>query len=345
MLRVGVWVEALESFGCALIEVGHDEDSGPMKDSIGTDDLEVLRLSVGEEIDRHTGDGQVEAVGVALPVDQIVLVRLIRKREEIIGHVGIAFVEGFASLRAPGEEDEVFGDIEESGRGKGDDECGEDSNAESVAGMSGFFDQPEHGDGREEEDWDLGADGAERMRESFVGQELRRQHGEEGAEEEEIDDKAKIPVSEAKTAIKQMECLPEQYEESGEEESADDRIEYRIRRVVVPPVLIAEEVVFDERDRESLGHGAPESAVIDFGGKHGDMRRAGFEILGMRDEEMIEHRRCGDHSTEDEGEAVFPEALEETLVGEYERREQDDEDERRDAEGDIGMESETEDQS
>ena len=42
---------------------------------------------------------------------------------------------------------------------------------------------------------------------------------------------------------------------------------------------------------------------------------------------------------------MLPEAPEEILVGEEERRQEDDQDERRDAEGDIGMETETEDQS
>lgn len=345
MLGIGVRIEALEPFGCALIEMGHNENPGPMEDGIGTDDLEILRLSVGEEIDWHAGDGQVEAVSVALLVDQIVFMCLVRQGKEVVGHVGVAFVEGFSSLRALSEENEVFGDIEESRGGKGDDERGEDGDAEPVAGMRGFFDQPEHRDCREEEDRDLGADGTECVREAFVGQEFRCQHGEEGSEEEEIDDEAEVPVSEAQAPIEQMECLPEQYEESREEESADDRIEYRVRRVVVPPVLIAEEVVFDERDREGLSHGSPEIAVVDFRGKHGDMRGSGFEILGMRDEEMVEHRRCGDHGAEDEGEAVLPEALEEALIGEHECREQDDEDERRDAEGDIGMESEAEDES
>ena len=45
--------------------------------------------------------------------------------------------------------------------------------------MRGFFDQPEYGDRRKEKDRDLSADGAERMGESFVGQEFRCQHGEE----------------------------------------------------------------------------------------------------------------------------------------------------------------------
>ena len=100
-----------ESVGSALVEVGHDEDSGPTEDGFGTDDLEVLCLSVGEEIDGHAGDGQMEAVGIALPIDQIVLMRFVRQGEEILGNKSVAFIEGLTSLWTSTEQYEEIGEI------------------------------------------------------------------------------------------------------------------------------------------------------------------------------------------------------------------------------------------
>ena len=189
-----------------------------------------------------------------------------------MSHIGVAFIEGFPGFRVGREKEKILGDIEEGRSGKGNDEGREDRDTESMAGPRGFFDQPEHRNGCEEEDRDLGTDRAERVGQAFIGEEFGCQHGEERSEEEEIDDEAEISVGEAQAPVEEVEGLPEQDEESGEEEGADDWIKYRIGRVVVAPVLIPEEIVFDERDRKSLGHGSPKIALVNFRRKHGDMR-------------------------------------------------------------------------
>lgn len=57
---------------------------------------------------------------------------------------------------------------------------------------------------------------------------------------------------------------------------------------------------------------------------------------------IIEHRGCGDERGEEKGERVFPVVLEESLIGEHEEWHEEDEDERCETEGDIGMHAEAE---
>ena len=56
------------------------------------------------------------------------------------------------------------------------------------------------------------------------------------------------------------------------------------------PILVPEEIVFDERDGESFGERAPEVAVIDLRRKDRDVGRARTEIIGIGNKEMVEHR-------------------------------------------------------
>lgn len=65
----------------------------------------------------------------------------------------------------------------------------------------------------------------------------------------------------------------------------------------------------------------------------------------MRDKEVVEHWRGRDESTEDEDEAMLPVAAEETLVGEDEHRKEDDKDEWGDAEGNVGVKPEPEEEA
>lgn len=85
--------------------------------------------------------------------------------------------------------------------------------------------------------------------------------------------------------------------------------------------------------------------MVDVRVEDGDMGRAGLEILGMADEKIIEHRSGRQEGAEDEHEGVFPEAFQEFFVGEYEGREEDDEDERGNPEGDVGVEAKAEDET
>ena len=129
MFLVGSREELLEFFGCFLVEVGHDIDGGSMNDRVRGDHLEIFGFSVSKEVDRHAGDRQMETIVVSASVDQIVFMDIIREREEIPGHIGIAFVERFSHLRIFGEEDEVFGDIPGSGNREGEEKEGEDDDA------------------------------------------------------------------------------------------------------------------------------------------------------------------------------------------------------------------------
>lgn len=69
MLGVGIRIERLELIGRGLIEMGHNEDSGPVQDGFGSNNLEILRFSVREKVNWHAGDGQVKPISVALLVD------------------------------------------------------------------------------------------------------------------------------------------------------------------------------------------------------------------------------------------------------------------------------------
>lgn len=59
---------------------------------------------------------------------------------------------------------------------------------------------------------------------------------------------------------------------------------------------------------------------------------------------MVEHRCCGYQSTENESEAVFPEACQEAFIREDERRQENDQNKRGDPEGDVRVESKAENQ-
>lgn len=111
-----------------------------------------------------------------------------------------------------------------------------------------------------------------------------------------------------------MEKTEEEYTESGQEKGTDDGIENRIRRIIVSPILIAEERIFDKGCREGLDEGSRKIAVIHLRGENGDVGGSGFEIFGMGDEEVKKHRSGRDEGTEDEDKSVFPEALEEVFV-------------------------------
>lgn len=111
MLRICSGEECFEFFYFCLVKMRHDIDAGAMDECIWRDDLKIFHTAVGKEIDWHTGDRQVETVAIPAPIDEIIFICIIRQREEILGHIGVVFIEGFRGLGAFGEEDEIFGDI------------------------------------------------------------------------------------------------------------------------------------------------------------------------------------------------------------------------------------------
>lgn len=147
-----------------------DEDRRGADDRVVIHDFEVPCPPVGQVQDRLRGD---ERCG-----DEV-FVGFFRKRDEIFGHVPIVFVEGDMLFGMVAEEDEIFGDVP-SGR---DSEHEQERHRERYPGPAvrpgHFSEQEQDRYGREEERERLGADGSERVRKSFVGQEFRYQHGKE----------------------------------------------------------------------------------------------------------------------------------------------------------------------
>lgn len=183
------------------------------------------------------------------------------------------------------------------------------------------------------------------MWKTFVGEEFRCEHGEERTEEECVYDETEIAIVVAQTTIEESEKTEENQAEPRKEECSDDRIEDGIGRIVVSPVLVTEECVLDERCRESFDESAWKIAMIHFRREDGDMSGARFEVFGVGDEEVIQHRSSRDEGAQNEGEPMLPEALEEMFIREKQCRQKKDEDERCDTEGDVGMESKAEDES
>ena len=116
-----------------------------------------------------------------------------------------------------------------------------------------FVENPENWYGSEKKNRYLGTDGAESVRESFIGEEFRSEHSEERSKEEGVNNKMKISVSVADSPIEESEELEKKHTKSGEEESTHYWIKYGVWRVIVSPILITEKIVFDERCGEGLG--------------------------------------------------------------------------------------------
>lgn len=154
------------------------------------------------------------------------------------------------------------------------------------------------------------------MRQSFVGQEFWHEHDEEGTQEKDVGDESGITVAFSEAEAQQGDGLPDEEEKAGEEESANKGIEDGIGRIVVAPVLVTPEIVFEERKSKGLGYGAEWVTVVDVWVEDGDVGRAGLKVFRMSNEKIIEHGGGGEKSTADEDEGMFPEAFEEMFVGE-----------------------------
>ncbi len=132
------------------------------------------------------------------------------------------------------------------------------------------------------------------MGETLISQEFGYEHGKERPEEKDVSEEAEIAIAVAQSLTEQGDGLPDDKEKASEEKGAHKRVKDGIRRVVVAPVLITPEIVFEKRDRKSFGHRAPEITMVDFGRKDRDMGRARDEIVWMRDKEVIEHGDGGE---------------------------------------------------
>lgn len=169
------------------------------------------------------------------------------------------------------EEGEVFDRIPEGACSEHEDEQGEEDESSSASVSQCEVEEEEHGKGGEEKDGYLSADGSERVRQALAGQILRSEHHEEDDEEEGVSCEVGIPYPGSDPFAQEPECLSEQEEKSGEEERADDRIEDGIGRVIMSEILIADEIVFDEREPESFRESEGKIAVIDCRREDGDL--------------------------------------------------------------------------
>ncbi len=84
------------------------------------------------------------------------------------------------------------------------------------------------------------------MWQSFVCQELRHEHDQEGDQEKRVCDELRIGAVLTEPFPKEAEQEDDREQETSEKGDAGDRIENRIGRVVVAPVHVADEIVLDE---------------------------------------------------------------------------------------------------
>lgn len=131
--------------------------------------------------------------------------------------------------------------------------------------------------------------------------------------------------------------MPNKKEKSGKEKSTNKGIEYRVGWIVVAPILVAPEVVFEEREGKCFGDGARNIAMIEFRVEDGDMSGTRSEIIRVGNKKVIEHRRGSDEGAQDKYESVFPKPFIKFLVGQEEGRKENQEHERSNAESDVGM--------
>lgn len=170
------------------------------------------------------------------------------------------------------EKDEVSGEVPGGAHRERDDQYREEGQFGAWLGAECFLKYPESGESSHEKYRGLSTDGAECVGQSLVGQELRDEHDQERPEEKGIGDQSQVTVAVAQTLPEERHRLPNEEEESGQEKGSDERIEYRVGWVVVAPVLIAPEVVFEKRKREGLGKRPREVSLVDFGVENGDIR-------------------------------------------------------------------------
>ena len=108
------------------------------------------------------------------------------------------------------------------------------------------------------------------------------------------------------------------------------------------PVLVAPKIIFQEAETKCFAERERKIAMVDIRRKNGNGIGSGYEVIGIFGE-IIEHRKCGNESTENKYEDMFPKSLEEVLIREDGADEEYDEDEWGKTKGNISMQTETED--
>lgn len=310
---------------------------------IGEED-DIFGFAMGEEEYRLGGNWEIVIHHLAAAIGDHVLDLLRRERHEILRHIAIILVERSHLGWTVREIDEVLGEVDKSAAEESDKEEREERKPEAEHRASGIFYQPHDGYRRHEEDRRLGADSPQGMREPLLREEFRHEHHKERDEEESRTGYGRIAHAFSEPPAEPLHQVIPEVTEASEEEDAGEWIEDRVRRVVVPPVLIAPEVVLDEREAECLGKGPPEVAPIHFRREDRDGPGARGQVLGVGGKLIDEG--CGSYrSAEDEGQTMLPEALEEVFVGEDEEGEKRDEDEGRQAIGDVGVDADAEDET
>lgn len=263
---------------------------------------------------------------------------------DMSGHIGKGSAERGILLGIMREEREVLYGIPEGARSEGDHDEGEKNDATTALVPERGIEEEKYRECREEKNRDLGTDGSESVRETFIGEELRCKHDEENDEEEGVSREVGMIFPRTQPESEESPSLSEEEKEPCEKAGADDGVEDGIGCVIVTEVLIADEIVFDKGESECFREGAPEITVVHFRREEGDILRAIGEMMWVLGK-IVEHRTRGDTRGEDEGECVLPEPSEEVFVREYEKWKEEDENEWREAKGDVGMEPEAEEKS
>ena len=179
MFDRGIRIKFLDPLGKHIFVIEHEKYSRPPEDRFGLYDFEVGHLAVGEKIDRMGENGQAEAVAVALFISEHIFVGFFRQGDEIAHHIGIAFVERGGGRLIVGEENKILREVEKSACSQGDNEEREESDAGTGLRGERLAGYPRGSQRGHEKDRRLGADGAERVRQAFVGEKLRHEHDEE----------------------------------------------------------------------------------------------------------------------------------------------------------------------
>ncbi len=297
-----------------------------------------------EEDDRLGGDGEVVADIRAARIGEDIGFDTLGKRVYISCHRGKVFVEGAARISILGEKEEVLCRIPK--RNYCERRPREKEHSDFHTGRLSLdpFAKPEERHRGDEKNKGKGADRAEGVRESFFGQKFRNKHRDEATQEKERDQEVAIAVGVAPSAFREKEEAHREENDTGEEECSRYEVEQWIGRVIVPPIHIADKGVFDEREAESFCKREREIAMVYLGRENGDGGRTRGEVFGMS-REFIENRRRRNCHSEEKHERLLPEKREKVFVGEISSDCEEDENEGRDAEGDIGVETEAEDEA
>lgn len=163
------------------------------------------------------------------------------------------------------EKGKVFHRIPKSACTECKNDEGEKNQMTAAFISKGEIEQKKRRKGGEEKNRHLSPDRSESMRESFIGEKFRCEHHEKNDEEKCIARDMRIVFKRAEACEKQSPCLTKEKEESCEEKSADNRIENGVWRVVMPEILISDEIVFDERKTKRLSEGSKEISVVHLG--------------------------------------------------------------------------------